>query len=881
MIQGARSSSAPLFNSQGLSGDTALSCASTSEASEKPRSKFTARSAGHLNHDNSIGRLEFQDSKKSMDELKDFARSLPPDGIASQASIEGKSMAGLSRTDSGRRRRILESFAGSDSLPSKPLKRLLYRWNRSATAADLSPGIVPRGSVDVTSKQSSGGRKYMKIALNPSLYESANPSTYKVNFQDLKATKKGHKRIGRTPKQRTNLETDNSEISGHTSHLLENTDDYGKKVKTEYPHLVLGSEISKPAKASTTHQTNNGCGYSPSKGIPKPELGPKFHIRDSAAATLATAQAHAHARRVGQVSLPPGRTISQSQQHTWPGRGPGKHPDRRGASKGPCSVPIKSQMRPQRNSLPKTPRTSQDEPRMLKDTSPVVNGKPQASSTISGTDSCAEDIQSEIDPGEIMNARSAEVIHAQGAFGYHTRTSQKPPRSGPAPTRALPSLPEGHDSAVPTAANFESGALLPRTTQPAAATSPKTKKPKSPPKGHRYRLSPIKNNISKGASCPALDLKPSPRLTEQFPQPPQSLTPAAPRRSREPSPAHRNREVDVTQVMAALHLETQNSNGATAPPRNRFDRSISDLENVPLAEGNTPDLNCPEVSPLTSPDPDKDNHYTHWQSRVERVKALKTRDMERLRSHQDSAISPKSITGNVDTPADADASSHEGAERKEYSQSLFLPLQDTRDSRVSTQPNPDNDITAKPIGTSNAFSPIIMVIEQPPCLPIHQLFPSTSPLLNPPCTLADASSIAEPHLPLQPRHMTTTARTASPALPGAQEPCGSPSQRRSHSSYTSLHNPSSYIAELEARVLAMEKKNQLLERAFMAVINATSGMACGKGSGCERVSWGMMQEEVGGNGRREGERMSGVSGVSEGGVENMLMDMQARMGRLR
>lgn len=430
-----------------------------------------------------------------------------------------------------------------------------------------------------------------------------------------------------------------------------------------------------------------------------------------------------------------------------------------------------------------------------------------------------------------MNARSAEVIHAQGAFGYHTRASQKPPRSGPAPTRALPSLPEGHDSAVPKAAMVESNVLLPTTSQPAAAISPKLKKPKSPPKGHRYRLSPIKNNIRKEASCPVLELKPSPNLSEQFPQPPQSLTPAAPRRSREPSPARRNREVDVTQVMAALHLEMHDSNAATAPPRNGFHRSISDLEDVPLAEGATSDLNFAEVSPLTSPDPDEANSYTPWQRRVERVKALKTRDMGRLRSRQDSAISPNSTSGNVDTRAGADTSSHNGAERREYSQSLFLPLQDTGDSRLSTQPNPANDITTKPISTSNAFSPITLVAEQPPCPPMYHLSPSSSPLLNPPSILPHASSIADPYLPLPPRHLTTTARTPSPTLPGAQEPFGSSSRPHSHNSYTSLHNPSSYTAELEARILAIEKKNLLLERAFMAVINTTSGMACRRGVG--------------------------------------------------
>ncbi|KAL8907111.1 MAG: hypothetical protein Q9207_001603 [Kuettlingeria erythrocarpa] len=860
MIQGVRARSPPFFSSDGLNGDTAISCASTNGASEKPRAKFTARSAGHLNHDNSIGRLEFQNSKKSIDELKDFARSIPPDGIPSQASTNGKSMARLSRTEFGHRRRLLESISDSDSLPSKPLKWLLYRLNRSATTPDLSRGI------DVTAKQSSGGRKYMKIVLKPTLYESVNPSTYKVNFQDLQATKKGRKRNGPMPKQRTDVETDTSDLSLQASHLLDDTDDYGKKVKGEYPHLILGSEIHKPAKA-WADQTNNANrnGYSPSKGIPKPELGPKFNIRDSATATLAIAQAHA--RRAGQVSLPLERTDPQSRQHVSPVRERGRHGDRRkGSLKGPHSVPIKFRMRPQRTSLPKTPRTSLDEPRKLKDTSPLVDGKPQASSTISGTDSCVEDFQSEIDPGEIMNARSAEVIHAQGTFDYHTRTSHKPPRAGPAPTRALPSLPEGHDSATPQAAKPESDTVLPTTSQPAAAPSPKTGKLKSPPKGHRYRLSPIKNNIRKETSCPTLQLKPSPNLPEQFPQPPQSLTPAVPRSSREPSPARRHREVDVTQVMAALHVGTQVISGPTSSTRKGFNRSLSALEHVPLAEKTMSDPNPSDVSPLTSPDPDHDHLYIPWQSRVERVKALKTRDLERQRSCQDSVSSSKSVDGNFDATAGADASSHEGAEHKESTQSLFLPLQGTEDYHLSIQPNTGNNKSTNLAGTSNALSPITVVAEQPPCPSVHQLPPSPSPFNNQPANSLHPSSVANPiphretylPVPLLAHLPTFTARTPSPTLHSAQDRSASSSRPHSHTSYASMLNPGSYTAELEARVLAMEKKNLLLEKALMTVINATSEMACERGSGCERGPWGTIPVNGRGDGREKGERISGV-----------------------
>lgn len=893
MNHSGRASSAPLISSERSRKDAAISCASTNDTSEKPRLKYTPRSPGFLNHDNSIGRWEFQDSKRGMDELKDFARTTPPDRVLSQPTIERKSMAGLSRTDSGRRRRILESIADSDSLPSKQLRRLLYRLNRSATTSDLTQNNLPRGSIEIASKESSGGRKYMKIAVNSKLYESENPSTYKVNFQDLKVKKEGQKRFGRRSKARTALETDTSEISGQDSHLLDDTDDYCKKVKDEYPHLILGSEISQPAKA-VINQTNNG--YSPSKGIPKPELGP--NIRDSAAATLAIAQAHA--RRAGQVSLPPGKLDLQARQRESHVRNHGNHGDRmRASSKGPYSVPIKFQMRPQWTSLPKTPRTSLDEPSKLKDTSPVVNGKPKASSTISGTDSCADDVQSEIDPGEIMNAQSAEVIiHGQGTFGYHSRTSNKPPRSGPAPTRALPSLPEGHDNnTTANIINTESNGPLATTSRPAPGASPKSKKATLPPKGHRYRLSPIKNNICKDTSCPALELRPSPKFTEEFPQPPSSLVPVAPRRSRESSPALRNREVDVTQVMTGLRVDTQGFIGTAASSKtNEHQDATNGKAQSPSARSTSPRRR--------STDPDKNNLYIPWQeSRVERVKALKARDMKRLRSRQDSAISPRSKNGNSDMEADARANS-DAAERKESSQFPSLLIQGTEGSHFSTQPNSINPREHFPLTAQNAMSPVITIASNPPSIPL-QPHPSASNL-NPNHLNHRPSPKATPilrfstHGSLDPNIHPNGS--PSPATAGRQEPSSRP---HSHHSYTSLPTHSSYTAELEARIAAMEKKNLLLERAFMAVIDATSGfgsMGNGRGSGmsassgfapglggrddgCERESWGTQgglevdRQKAGGRSSAASDGLGGL-GRSEGRVENMLMEMQAKMGQL-
>ncbi|KAL8943073.1 MAG: hypothetical protein Q9211_001126, partial [Gyalolechia sp. 1 TL-2023] len=687
MDVGERVSSAPLFEAN---------APSTNEASEEPRRKLP-RSPGFLKNDSSLARLEFQATKRSMDELKEFARTTPPDDPSSPSILGHQSIASLSRTDSGRRRRILEHFADSGNRPSKPLKRLLYRLNRSATTSDLTEHTIPRGSIAVASKESSSGRKYKKIAFNPKLYESANPSTYQVNFQDSKAKGEAPKWIRRKSKQRAELEHTPSKMSGH------DTDEYYQKVKEDYPHLILESEL--------TNGANNG--YSPSKPIPKPELGP--NIRDSAAATLAVAQAHA--RGAGQVSTSPERTISQSQQHGSRVRDHGNYASRTSASfKGPYSVPIKFQMRPQRVSLPKTPRTSLDEPSAVKDTSPVVNGQVKASSTLSGSDSVATDGQSDAESGEIMNAQTAEFIHGQGTFGYHGRTSQKPPRSGPAPTRALPSLPEGSDSVTPRLPKYAPPAS---PSQLASKGSPRPKMPKSPPKGHRYRLSPVKNNIRKDAPAPA-ELKPSPKFTEEFPQPPRGLLPAVPDHSPEAVPPRRNREVDVGEVLACLRKESADLPNTTTKYRSGDHQETASYTDAP------PSLHtCVQSERLGTLDQQSTDHgkdYLHrpWQeSRVGQVRALKARDVERLRSHEENTTSQSHTKERRDASANASVSD-EGTlvpKSKNLSQSQSSPVLVTHDLLPLNRTDPRHgEEMPSSISTGNDFSPIITIAEQPPCL---------------------------------------------------------------------------------------------------------------------------------------------------------------------
>ncbi|KAL8972314.1 MAG: hypothetical protein Q9183_000620 [Haloplaca sp. 2 TL-2023] len=773
-----RANSAPRLDSKPMSADLALSGPVASDQLEKARPKLMARSPGCLYNDNSVDRVEFQDRERSMAELKLFAQSAPPDHISSQPIFNRASLTALSRTDSGRRRRILEHISASGSLPSKPLQRLLG-LTRSATTSDLSQDNIPRGSVEIVSRETSRGRKYMKIALNPDLYESGNQSTNRVN--ELKVKGEKHRWVDRKARQGTKSKSDTSSGSGQASSLLQDSDDYCKRVMSEYPHLILGDEISEPVKMATTG-TSNGIknGYSPSKGIPKPELGP--NSRDWQEATLASAQAHTRTQSgpvpkllVRNRSPSRERRLSPIRKHAsitarW-----------KASSKGPHSVPIKLQMRPQRTSLPKTPRTSFEETSPVKDTSPVVNGKAVAASTTSISDS----IQSDAEPGEIMNAQSAEFFHAHGAFGHHKR---KPPKPGPAPTRALPSLPEGRDGGTPKSINDDTAipAIAIPSTRSQTDMSPTSKTPKSPYKGHRYRLSPVKNSVPKDA------LKPAAEITEGFPQPPRSLLPASPEKPRPTVSPRRNREVDIGEVRSIdQHAESKGRlEKALSSQPGPDDQPTSRTANepLPLRVSSLPTDSISDHSPNKA-DIEKNNLYLPWQeSRLERVKALKARDMDRQRQRQQSA--PHLQTQDTD-------STHGPKE------SHNLPLTAPGPTQTQHEPKP----------TSNAFSPIITIASHPPSHGPPSPSPSHRNLIPPPLSTFTS---AHPHTPFLNLPHPHPSRTSSPSSINMN-----PSQNQNRYSNASVTTTYSNL-DTETRLAALERRCRLLEKAFLAVVVAGS-----------------------------------------------------------
>ena len=160
--------------------------------------------------------------------------------------------------------------------------------------------------------------------------------------------------------------------------------------------------------------------------------------------------------------------------------------------------------------LPKSPRNSMDEKKRELQVSPKYKGRAQARSSHSTSDSMVDDGRSETSIGNPMEARSAEVVRA----GYHSRDFHKFPRPGPAPTGALPSLPEGHDSRT-SIVILPSVGLESANALPSCEPSPMLPSPRSPTKRYRYR--PLDNVVNNDTAKSLAQTKQPDLQTPPFP----------------------------------------------------------------------------------------------------------------------------------------------------------------------------------------------------------------------------------------------------------------------------------------------------------------------------------------------------------------------------
>ena len=440
-------------------------------------------------------------------------------------------------------------------------------------------------------------------------------------------------------------------------------------------------------------------------------------------------------------------------------------------------------------------------------TSPAINHHSKAPSIVSA-ESTAENIQSDASSGVIFNAQSAVFVRV-------------PPQPGPAPRTPLPSLPERLDNFAP---------LRPKAIQSSQnAASPEgspTKVPpqKSPARCH-YRL------------YPSVD----------------TTTPKRPS-----SPIRMNSATEgVTQLSPPLHLKQRDCS---------FTRS--DYLQTSMSD-----------SKLDEPE--------QWNKmRVDKTGQTKMRDLDRMRPQRTmiaevEPVAQDTVNGKIYNDGAA------GLPRPVVScRSETLPVKHRPQASQASNLSASTTLQHRDSSTlAQQLSPIIVIAEQEPTSQgrrgpsqyshfnkdktdeqtqdskinrfNHVLPHPLSPTLQRPNGKSKARPVSFHSLPVP--HLFASQATTGHLTPPLREP----------SCHLFRHSPTHEISVLEARLSAIERKNSMLERAFLAVINTSAAFGGGLGlkgmlDTCEDTS-----SDLSG---RYGSRFGGTSGPESlyVGLDNLM-----------
>lgn len=476
--------------------------------------------------------------------------------------------------------------------------------------------------------------------------------------------------------------------------------------------------------------------------------------------------------------------------------------------------------------------------------SPIIGENSKPLSVIS-TESAAEDVQSDTSSAVISNAQSAVRMHVQIATGHLNgliSSNPPPPMPGPAPTRALPSLPEGHDtgnSATPRAGEMSSRIVSEGSTPVKANNLVK------PPKRQEYRFLP--------SDC-------SPPKAQRVASP--VLTPAA----AETAPA------------------------VSPPPSpNRIKR-----QGIAISR---PDSLPKKISVASLDQMQK--------QRNERTAARKARDLARMTSQKASLAGTETGSSRMSNGVEH----HEGIIilpdiRDSYTSTAF-PTKPKHDSSQASDTSLSTTTGNRESSTSSQkISPIIVVAEQKPMPPISRGPSQKSQIDNRSSINADRPQSLKangyyPQHPSQPRTASlelpeedvNRARPVSAhSMPNNIRPVAARTPtplthtllraQSTRSSRRSSGQESQQIKDLELRLSAIEKQNIKLQKAFLAVINASPGFDNIEDVDGAQTDFGEYGVEEaggrlgsngmvnGGNGRN-GDRLS-ETGSLYAGLENLL-----------
>ena len=514
---------------------------------------------------------------------------------------------------------------------------------------------------------------------------------------------------------------------------------------------------------------------------------------------------------------------------------------------------------------------SPESKRFLKPSS-TIDSLPKDPSMIA-TGPNTEDIYPESSSFVVSNAESAILIRSGGASDNHTCT---PPQPGPAPTRALPSLPEGQPPLTPQ--------QLSECDQP----SPERLLPiKAPPKSPaRYRYTPMDANgpPRKPEESPPKFVNTEAKETKS----PSVMVPTKPAREQSQSeafetaqPLPKSVNVGHTEKRQQQQVESIEVVKARETARKQTQEAVVERsEPDAIAGANTEAGNGCEnrevrhegLVLLPSPTDLEDNrpaplsyfaeHHDSLLSGLSASTTLLHRNSSTLSHPYSQNLSPVIVVAEQE-PSYSRVSVPHSRSQKGQSTTEYQRCPLTFKSSNSLRPFPF-PATSKPLAPSLHFpsnDERNMGIESRPSSADSKPQPTTT-------------STSNNNNPIQARAPAPSSASLTHAQSLAKR--SSRSQRSSlDTHHVDTHMDAGkerglHLSELEARIEAVERKNLLLERAFLAAVDGMAGL---EGRGVDRFS-GL--SVASGKSAVEGRRASAASGNESAagslyaGLENLL-----------
>ncbi|MCJ1336668.1 hypothetical protein MMC09_001946 [Bachmanniomyces sp. S44760] len=380
------------------------------------------------------------------DELRDFGDYLKNQRPPTESYFDDSALD-LTRANSKRKKHPIEEIFRTGYLSPKQFRQMIQtrRQTRSASPAR-------RLTKDVVLQKSVGGREYLQIVNDPmKLRSSDNISAFEVNRRREEdeefplrsnATTARNMMITKTVEIPTTV-SDN--IPTKTPHIAPQSDTLG--IARSFPHFISSSITADDLETKRIEPEDQVLGMA--SGVPRQRDEPT--VRDFAAqmsdAIFDSRNVDRQANHVtndipaiinptlGHIDRKDVLAHESSQTrfnepHMWMCSDTKTHTNN-------------AQTVSQKYTRRFDDQASHTFPRIVVPQHPIVDGRSKHSSKTSASESMA---QSDASSGVVMNAQSLEVTRAQGADTLYGAGRRKAPRpSGPAPTRALPLLPEGRD----------------------------------------------------------------------------------------------------------------------------------------------------------------------------------------------------------------------------------------------------------------------------------------------------------------------------------------------------------------------------------------------------------------------------------------------------